>query len=300
MHDKPVAVIGDALVDRVVAADGKTTDHPGGAGLNVAVGVSRLGGLAMIAYPVVEDDEGQTLATFLRSEGVPRIALPAGDKTGIATSRVVDGEAVYEFSTAITERRYEYPPATAQVLMGCRALVVSSFPFGSKQDVDRLVALASGLGCPVAVDANVRPTLLSDVSAYRDGFERVAAMASVVKVSRDDLDLLYGSSDISPLLGLLGSGPDAVIETLGSAGARLHSRFGMTSAQPPALDSPVVSTMGAGDALLARVALDLGSVRTPKDLDSWHALLVQAVAVAAATCLYPGALLPAPSQSVRS
>ncbi|WP_233615500.1 PfkB family carbohydrate kinase [Leucobacter chromiisoli] len=299
-----VGIVGDALIDVVTDARG-AVEHPGGAGLNVAVGIARLGGRAMLAAPFADDARGRGLRRLLGTEGVEAVPLPGGRATGVAESSTRDGEPSYSFSDEIRNRHYTYPEDAERRLGECRAVVVTSFPMGDPEEVERLTALLSRIGIPVAVDANARAALLPDRDAYRRGFERLAGMAALVKVSTEDLGLLYGDGNDARgpgahARGLLYLGAAAVVETAGARGATVHTPEGRSSISPPPLPEPVVNSMGAGDALMARLALDLGSPRWPGSLVGWPAVLGDAVAIASETCRIDGALLQAPDSRARS
>jgi fructokinase len=288
-----VAVIGDALVDVLVDADGERA-FPGGAGLNVAVGVARHGVPTLIAYPAVMDELGTGLRAFLDAEGVEVLALPAGRESAVARSWSVDGETQYAFSEAAHLRRFDFPEDAAARIKGSAAVAVSSFPMGDLRQVDALLETVQSHPMPVAVDANARASLLPNPAAYCDGFKHFAAAATLVKVSLEDLDLLFDHGADAAVGTLRGLGPAAVVVTNGAHGATVHAGDVTVHASPPTLDRPVVSTIGAGDALFASLVCRLGTAEWPDSAECWQAALAAAVAFAAAACRVPGGVPPRP------
>lgn len=195
MAPDSILVIGDGLIDIVQSADGHRTESPGGAALNVAVGLARMGAPTWLARPRAHDARGRLLEDFLSGNGVTTIALPAGPRTGWALSRQVGDGVEYVFSPEIRHRVYTFPPAAVAEMTGARAVVISSFPIDDLTAVEAVLAAVTQIGAPLAIDPNVRPHLLTDRDAYRTGFEKLAARAALVRASREDLELLYPTID---------------------------------------------------------------------------------------------------------
>ncbi|MPV38030.1 PfkB family carbohydrate kinase [Georgenia subflava] len=286
-----VVVIGDALVDIVEDDDATESWHPGGAGLNVAIGIARQGMRAQLAYPAAPDDPGRWLRETLDAEAVEVIALPSGPESGTARSRRIDGEPNYAFSAAVHDRQYTYPPDAVAQLRTARALAVSSFPLGDADQVEALINVAHVCDLPLAVDPNVRPTLLGDRDRYRANVLRLAEVATLVKASRQDIELLFPSPD-DAVPQLRSAGTAAVVVTDGEDGATVHTTKGSLHVPAASLNSPVVDTMGAGDAVFARLLVELVTENAGQDLSDWHRALTDAMALARATCQVTGPLLP--------
>lgn len=288
-----VAVVGDALIDVVISPDGGERRSPGGAGLNLAVGLARLGGEPTLVCQLGDDDDGRDLQQFLAAEGVEVWAQATPHGTGLATSRETAGLVEYEFSTAVIERNFKFTPDLHQVLRNRRAIVLNSYPIGDRRQVDEMLATIQQTGCLLAVDPNVRPALMPDLDSCREGLDRLAQVATLVKLSREDLTLLYPDrSNEGAVAALLSAGARAVVETDGPRGAYVHTA-GYTAHVPSVpLGSEVVSTVGAGDAVLARLSLDLGAPSWPGAESEWRSVLQDAMAAAAATCQAVGGTIP--------
>ncbi len=289
-----IVVVGDALVDLLEHDDGASTRHPGGAGLNVAVGVARLGARSLLACPLAEDEPGRWLAATLRAESVEVVPLPGIATSGVATSRRVDGEPVYDFSPGILDRHYTYPSSAVRRIVTAAVLTVNSFPMDDLDQVDRLVALARAGSLTMVVDPNARPTLLRRVESYRAGFLRLAASSAVVKLSRQDIELLFAGADHRDVVRqILAVGPVAVVVTAGSDGAEVHTAEGTVSVPVPRVPAPVVDTLGAGDAVLARLLVEVEARGVPRGPSLWHDVLTDAMYVAATVCRVAGGIPPA-------
>ncbi|MDR6140595.1 fructokinase [Microbacterium foliorum] len=284
-------VVGDALIDEIHDGGG-VRELVGGAALNVAVGLRRLGVPTTLIAMVGEDEAGAHIREYLEDHDVRLIAseAPLGSSRAIV-QRASDGEPVYVFNEAAQRRSIRYSGEAVQTIADSGLVAVSCFPFDVPAEVDALLEAVGD--ARLAVDPNPRSGMLSDRAEFVRGFERAAAGASIVKVGADDASLLY-DGDLEALRARLRAlGVSAVLATAGADGAALESDAGIVTAPISTLPGRVVDTVGAGDATLAAVAAGLAN-GTPSDADGWRQLLVRAMDVAAATCRAEGGLLRTP------
>lgn len=286
-----MVVIGDALIDEIRDAAG-VRELVGGAALNVAVGLRRLGVDTTLIAMVGDDAPGAHIRRYLADHGVRLIAsaAPRGSSRAIV-QRAASGEPQYVFNEAARARSIRYSPEAVQAIADAGLVAISCFPFDVPDEVDGLVeALADAR---VAVDPNPRTGMLSDRAEFVRGFERVAARSAIVKVGADDATILY-DGDLDALRERLRAlGAAAVLATAGAEGAAVDTDAGVVTAPISALPGPIIDTVGAGDATLAAVAA--GLVRAaPTEQDEWRALLERAMDIAAATCRAEGGLLRTP------
>src|SRR5262245_19730671 len=97
--------IGDGIIDAVELAPGNVENFPGGAALNLAVGLSRLGLATQLVTRFGLDRHGFLIERYLREEGVRIFNAPNVDFTGVAFSRRRNGEPTYEFTPEMYRRR---------------------------------------------------------------------------------------------------------------------------------------------------------------------------------------------------
>ncbi|MCS3843661.1 PfkB family carbohydrate kinase [Microbacterium sp. AK031] len=284
-------VVGDALIDEIHDSGG-VRELVGGAALNVAVGLRRLGVPTTLIAMVGDDEAGAHIREYLDDHGVRLVSsdAPLGSSRAIV-QRDARGEPTYVFNEAAQRRSIRYGDEARTALAAADLAVISCFPFDVPAEVD---AVADALaGVRVAIDPNPRSGMLSDRDEFVRGFERLAADAAVVKVGADDAALLYGG-DLDALRARLRAlGADAVLATAGQDGAVLEADAGILTAPISDLPGPVVDTVGAGDATLSAVAEGLVGAR-PETADDWQKLLDRAMDVAAATCRAEGGLLRTP------
>ncbi len=292
-----IVVAGEALIDRVVRADGTTIDHPGGGPFNTARTIARLEVPVAFLGSLSTDASGAVLRDALASDGVDlSLATFTDAATTLAVARIdASGSASYMFETLGTSAT-QLPVAAIRSALAARP---AAFHLGTLGLV--LEPLATGLADTVAdiapetfvmVDPNCRPSVIADRDVYLARLLRVVGRADVVKASREDLDFLWPGLPTSLAAHrLLTAGPLAVVVT---DGARPVEWF--TPEWQADLDVPpvtVVDTIGAGDAFgggfLARW-VDNGLHRAHLlDQAAVRDAVAVAVEVSALTCGRPGA-----------
>lgn len=292
LHVGGAMVVGDALIDEVVAEDGTAAEIVGGAGLNVAVGLRRLGVPATLLAMVGDDAAGRDIRDHLSAHGVALIASPSafGSSRAVST-RNSAGEPTYVFNDAAMNRVVDFTSNAAPALAAAAVVVVSCFPFDNReQSAELLDAVRSGAGIYV-VDPNARPAMTLDKPGFVAEFEKHASVAWIVKISDEDADYMYGTSAQEAARRLLGLGTKAVVATYGAGGAEVFLPGDSVRVPIAALPGPVVDTMGAGDATIATVVAEVLHGGFHSDLATWEAMLSRAMMNAAATCRRAGALL---------
>ncbi|QUW18661.1 PfkB family carbohydrate kinase [Agrococcus sp. Marseille-Q4369] len=284
--DAPVVVIGDALVD---AIDGAA--HPGGAALNVAIGLTRLGVPARLIAMVGDDEPGRVLREHCERHGVELVATPAPLGTAVATA-VRDGDTMrYEFNAAGVERFVDLE-GLEPLLADAPLVVVSCLALEHERQVAPLLALDRSAE-RLLIDPNARPAYLRETGAvarFAQGLDALAARALLVKLSDEDAELLYGEDADETAARLVAAGARAVAVTRGPGGATILTADGAVDAAVPALAAPIVDTIGAGDSVLASLTASVVS-----GARGWAGPLERAMAVAAATTRSAGGLLQLPA-----
>lgn len=290
-----IAVVGDALVDVV---DGRNV--PGGAALNVAVGLARLGTDVDLVAMVADDEPGRLLAAHAASHGVRLAPTPAPLGTATATA-TRDGDTMrYVFNEAGRRRHVDVTPLLP-LLDAADLVVVSCMALDDERQAEPLLRIADPER-RLVVDPNPRPGYLptpEHVVRFREAVERIGARSRVVKVGDEDAELVWGTEPHAVASRLLSLGAAAVLVTEGPDGATAHARTASIHAPIHAMDAPIVDTIGAGDATIAAVAAALAEAEitgTDVGADWWREVLDDAMAIAAATCRVEGGLLQLPQR----
>jgi fructokinase len=288
-----VVVIGDALIDEL-RDDTGVREFVGGAALNVAVGLTRLGVPTTLIAMLGDDEAADHIRAYLGDYGVELISTPSALGTSRAVStRSAAGEPVYEFNAAAQARSIVFGDDVRSAIADAAMVVVSCYPFDNVEQTQLLADALEGGSAPLAIDPNPRSGMMSDRAEFVRGFEALAARASLVKVGEDDSLLLYDEPLDALRARLVDLGVDAVLATQGSAGATIEA--GEIIVTRPISDLPgrIIDTMGAGDAAFA-AAVAAVAQEWPQTEEAWGAALGRAMDVAAATCRFEGALLRLP------
>jgi fructokinase len=243
-----ITVVGEALVDLVVAADGTITATSGGAPYNVARACARLGGEVELITAVSTDRFGQRLLADLRNAGVhvghvQRTDLP----TTLAVADVdVTGAASYRF--------YLHGTSTSALVAGplpaaTRALVTGGLGLAVEPMAGTVarVVLTAPDDALVLVDVNCRPAAIADRDRYLARLGRVLVRADVVKVSHEDLAYIDPARPALEVAARFAA--RAVLVTAGPGPATVVTATGTRTV--PATAGPVVDTIGAGDGFTA-------------------------------------------------
>lgn len=290
-----LAVVGDALVDVV---DGRGV--PGGAALNVAVGLARLGADVDLVAMVADDEPGRLLTAHAAAHGVRLAPTPAPLGTATATA-TRDGDTMrYVFNDAGVRRHVDVTPLLP-LLDAADLVVVSCMALDDASQAEPLLRIAEAER-RLVVDPNPRPGYLptpEHVVRFREAVERIAARARLVKVGDEDAELVWGTEPHAVASRLLSLGADAVLVTEGPDGATAHARTASVHAPIHDMAAPIVDTIGAGDATIAAVAAALAEAEitgTHVGEDWWREVLDDAMAIAAATCRVAGGLLQLPQR----
>ncbi|MCW3493576.1 PfkB family carbohydrate kinase [Microbacterium sp. SSM24] len=285
-----VVVVGDALIDEL-RDDHGVREFVGGAALNVAVGLTRLGVPATLIAMVGDDEPGSHIRSYLADYGVELIETPSPLGTARAVStRTGGGEPEYVFNDASQQRRIRFGERERAAMADAALVVVSCFAFDDTAQTDELAEAISAAGAALAIDPNPRSGMMRDSEEFVRGFERLAAGAALVKIGEDDAELLYGETLDALRARLVDLGVGAVLATQGASGATVEAGEVVVTHPISNLPGRIVDTMGAGDAAFAAAVAALAE-SAPSSEEEWAAVLASAMDVAAATCRFEGALL---------
>lgn len=291
---------GESLVDMVPQPDGALRPLAGGAVYNTALALGRLGAPTGYLWPVSRDGFGDVLLRPLTDAGVDTAACPRTDRpTTLAVVSLSGGDARYTFYDEGSAGRMFAPADLPPLPGGLAALFIggiSLVPDPCGGTVETLAARAAAAGVPVMLDPNIRPLFIQDDAAYRARLDRLFAVASIVKLSGDDLDWLWPGQDAEAAARtLLDRGVRLVLTTGGAAGAVGWTRTLRQAA--PAVTVQVADTIGAGDTFNAGMLDALhraGGLADPGSLDAptLTAALNHAARVAGVTVSRAGANPP--------
>lgn len=249
----------------------------GGGGINVARVVHTLGG-ETLALVLVGGPTGALIEELLREAGVPHQALPMAGRTRISLN-------IYEESTGqeyrfvpegplVAEAEWQAALVALETIQGGWLVASGSLPRGVPTDLyARIGDLARRRGFHYVLDSS--------------GAALKAALGhgiALMKPSLGELRELVGhdlstrvEQEREAMALVRAGGADRIAVSLGPDGAFLATAEGII--HMPAIEGPVLSAVGAGDAFLAGMVLSLSRGESDRDALAWG-IAVAATAVA--------------------
>lgn len=299
-------VCGEALFDVFPEDNSKIGSvkfdaRAGGSPFNVAIGLARLHVPAALLTGISKDMLGQKLAALLADEGVStHYLVRSGRRTTLSLVGLdKSGSPSYSFygiGSADCGVKFKHLPDISDEISGLH--------FGSYSTVVRPVAKAFSKLAKlqndkfITYDPNIRLTIEADLNVWRTAVRDFAQSADLIKISREDYDLLYSNENPDERVQhWFDVGVKLVILTDGGKQIKAWSSAGFElSVTPPSFT--IVDTVGAGDTFQAAIIKCFLEYGNPKqdlvtinkvDLTS---ILKYAATAAALTCTRRGADLP--------
>ncbi|MDN3221520.1 carbohydrate kinase family protein [Pseudomonas nunensis] len=275
----------------------------GGSPFNVAVGLRRLGVDAALFAGLSTDYLGRRLQQVLQDEGVrPDYLVDFAAPTTLAMVAVgANGSPHYSFrgeGCADRQLRLEHLPELGPEVRG---LHIGSFSLVVQPIADTLLALVGRESRKrlISLDPNVRLNPEPNIDLWRSRIAELVELADLIKVSDEDLSLLYPEQDPQRVIeGWLQHRCQLVFLTRGGEGATVFSRA-HGSWSVPACSVKIADTVGAGDTFQAALITwltehQLDSVDGVQRLsrEQIDGMLKFAVQAAALTCSKTGPDLP--------
>jgi sugar/nucleoside kinase (ribokinase family) len=275
------------------------TRFPGGADLNVAVGLTRLGIRATWASVLGDDPHGDYLTDSVADLGITALVRRAAGPTALmfkAGGHERDPEVLQIRSgTAFARHADALLHADVLAMEGIDHLHLTGIALGISPVVRAtalsLLEAALATGVSVSFDPNLRLNLWPDRDEMRTVINTVAARARVVLPGFEEGRLLTGADDPTAIAETyLRAGAGEVVVKLGADGARAFTTDGQAAEARP-FDVNPVDTVGAGDGFAAGyLAALLNGAGLQQRLD-------QAAAVGALVTTRRGDLSAMPSRS---
>lgn len=297
---------GEALYDLFPAAEtdtGFTFDACiGGSPFNVAIGLARLGRNAALFTGLSSDPLGRRLEQTLKEEGVETAYLVRKQNPTTLALVVLGSGGIPHYSFyghdaadgSVDERDLpELPRSVTALHFGSYSLVVE--PTGSS-----LLRLARCHhdGKLISFDPNLRLNVEPDLGRWRRRVEAFSEIADLIKVSDEDLELLFPGDTIDSAICRWNSrGVRLIVVTRGADGTLVSLNGEIFEASGRTVE--VLDTVGAGDSFQAGLLCgldELGKATKSRlsevSLDECRRVVDFATAAAAITCTRRGADLP--------
>lgn len=237
---------GESLIDMLpretTAGEPAFSPYAGGAVMNTAIALGRLGAPAGYFGGVSDDLFGKILTDTLSASRVDTSLCAFSSRpTTLAFVTLKDGHATYAFYDENTAGRMLSEDDIPALDAGTKALFFGGISLVSEPAADTYAAFCERAGDRVVmIDPNIRPGFIKDEPRYRARLSAMLKRADIVKISDEDMAWLGTSPE-----ALLKDGTALVLVTRGAEGVDMHSREGMKTV--PAQKVTVVDTVGAGD-----------------------------------------------------
>ena len=260
---KKVIAIGEALIDFIPHEKGRALNDvenflrvPGGAPLNVAAAVAKLGGKSQMLTKLGQDGFGDAILNEVKPLGVDvsRISRTNEANTALAfVSLREDGERDFSF----------YRNPSADMLLSAEEICVKDFNekdilhFCSVSLIDapikeahrRAIEIAKEKGCLISFDPNVRLPLWKNPEDCRKAILEFLPLSNIVKISDEELEFITGIKDEKEALNFLLTGDvKVIIYTKGTNGAEFITKERVIFS--PSFKVSAQDTTGAGDSFI--------------------------------------------------
>ena len=260
---KKVIAIGEALIDFIPHEKGRALNDvenflrvPGGAPLNVAAAVAKLGGKSQMLTKLGQDGFGDAILNEVKPLGVDvsRISRTKEANTALAfVSLREDGERDFSF----------YRNPSADMLLSAEEICSEDFNerdilhFCSVSLIDapikeahrRAIEIAKEKGCLISFDPNVRLPLWKQPEDCRKAILEFLPLSNIVKISDEELEFITGIKDEKEALDSLLTGDvKVIIYTKGTNGAEFITKEIVIFS--PSFKVSAQDTTGAGDSFI--------------------------------------------------
>jgi len=260
---KKVISIGEALIDFIPQEKGVALKGvsnflrvAGGAPLNVAAAVSKLGGKSQMITKLGIDGFGDHILEEVKPLGVDvsKVLRTKEANTALAfVSLKEDGERDFSF----------YRNPSADMLLNASEIEEEVFSEGGilhfcsvslidapiKDAHRKAIEFAKKHNCLISFDPNVRLPLWETAEACREAILEFLPFANIVKISDEELEFITGIADETEALNFLLQGDvEVIIYTKGTNGAEFITKERKVFS--PSFKVQAQDTTGAGDSFI--------------------------------------------------
>lgn len=260
---KKVISIGEALIDFIPHEKGQSLNNvsnflrvAGGAPLNVAAAVAKLGGNAQMLTKLGVDSFGDHILEQVEPLGVDisKVLRTKEANTALAfVSLREDGERDFSF----------YRNPSADMLLNAEEIEEEVFAQGGilhfcsvslidapiKEAHRKAIEFAKRNNCLISFDPNVRLPLWETPEACREAILEFLPFANIVKISDEELEFITGIADETEALNFLLQGDvEVIIYTKGTNGAEFITKERKVFS--PSFKVEAQDTTGAGDSFI--------------------------------------------------
>ncbi|TQR20148.1 carbohydrate kinase family protein [Psychrobacillus vulpis] len=276
-QNKHVLIFGDAFVDYIAEdqTNKQFTKFLGGATVNVAAGISRLGAFSSFITITGDDETSKFVRDELASEGVDLSyakIVPEKRVSGVYVHLTDTNDRIFhayvdetphiqvEFSTLDKEAFHK-----ASVFHFCSGTL---FHKVALQTTTQIVAAVKELDVLLSFDANIRPLRWESEKNCRETIISFFDHIDLLKLTEDELFFLMETKTLEEgIQKLRGYHIPTVLITVGDRGTYVVMNGEVTHV--PVKKVEPVDTTGAGDAFMAGLLREIHLKGKPKTTGEW-------------------------------
>lgn len=277
---KTLCAVGEALIDFVPVEKGRKLKDVvsfkrvvGGAPVNVAGAVAKLGGSSKVFTQVGNDAFGDYIIETLAgcSIDVSNITQSDDYETSLAfVSLSDDGNRDFKFYRKNAADLYfdqsnikEDALADCGVLHFCSVGLVDS---SMKKSHDKLIRMAIDRNVWISFDPNLRLSLWEKEDELKSTVNDYIEYADILKIADDELEFMFGCDSIDGVLPKLFAGRcKLLVYTKGKHGAEIYTKNFKISLAGYTVEA--IDATGAGDSFIGALLYHI--LKSDKDLEEY-------------------------------
>lgn len=293
--------LGDAVVDLIPLQNMQYEACAGGAPVNVAAGVAKLGQQSGFIGRVGEDAFGHFMQKTLFDLGVDTCTMEFDElhrTSTVLVSLQENGERDFTFLVADSADQFltnkSLPVFEKDILHFCSLALVNPI---CRSTLDSAISKVKNSDSLLSFDINLRPQMWRDHEEMRAIIDEYAHKADILKLSEDELTWMTQEITLENALKKLADYPARLkVITQGSKGCLVLTPT--TQVALSAFTVNCVDTTGAGDAFMSGLLAAVAEYGFADDEQYLLKIITQAAACGALATTKKGAIAAAPSRKV--
>lgn len=302
MSKKFVLIYGDAFVDYIAGdqSNSRFTKFLGGATVNVAAGVARLGAASSFITVTGENETSEFVRNELAEEGVDLSfsqIVPEKEVSGVYVHLLENNERHFERYVDVTpDIQVDFSAIKNEIIHEtsvfhfCSGTLFHPIALGTTRKIVENMKESNVL---ISFDANIRPLRWSSEESCRETISSFFNMVDILKLTEEELFFLTETTSIEDgIKSMQQYNIEALLITIGAEGtyAVLHGEV----VHVPVEKVIPVDTTGAGDAFVAGILSKIYLEGHPSTKEDWIRYIAFSNRLGGICATKPGALSAMP------
>ena len=302
MSKKFVLIYGDAFVDYIAEdqSNSRFTKFLGGATVNVAAGVARLGAASSFITVTGENETSEFVRNELAEEGVDLSfsqIVPEKEVSGVYVHLLENNERHFERYVDVTpDIQVDFSAIKNEIIHEtsvfhfCSGTLFHPIALGTTRKIVENIKKSNVL---ISFDANIRPLRWSSEESCRETISSFFNMVDILKLTEEELFFLTETTSIEDgIKSMQQYNIEALLITIGAEGtyAVLHGEV----VHVPVEKVIPIDTTGAGDAFVAGILSKIYLEGHPSTKEDWIRYIAFSNRLGGICATKPGALSAMP------